>query len=367
MKILFLGEYSNVHFHLKQGLEELGHDVTLITSDGGWRKYYSDIPLTRKSASFVDGMKYLFSLMRILPKLKDFDVVQINNPADFFQLRAKRNLKIYEYLRKRNKKIFQAAYATDYFWVKACVEDGVFRYCEYVANGKFNDNKYNVDEINVWSDDEKKDANIRVAESCNGIIACLYEYYAAYKNHFPKKTTFIPLPVNLDEIKRVEKVFNPNKIKFFIGIQKAKNELKGTDIMLKALERLHEKYPDKVEIIKAVSVPYKEYEKMMNEADVLLDQLYSYTPAMNALIAMAKGIILVGGGEPENYEILNENKLRPIINVLPNEDDVFQKLEWLVLNSEKIPRLSAESRAYVEKHHCHRKVARQYIDCWEKQ
>lgn len=366
MKILFLGEYSNVHFHLKQGLEELGHDVTLITSDGGWRKYYSDIKLTRKSASFLDGVKYLLSLMRILPKLKDFDIVQINNPTDFFQLRAFRNLEIYEYLRKRNKKIFLAAYATDYFWVKACVEDDIFRYCEYVANGKFNDNKYNVDEINVWIDDEKKNANIRVAESCNGIIACLYEYYAAYINHFPLKTTFIPLPVVVEDIKREDKVFNPDKIKFFIGIQKVKNELKGTDIMLRALERLHDKYPDKVEIIKTVSVPYKEYEKMMNDADILLDQLYSYTPAMNALIAMAKGIVVVGGGEPENYEILKETGLRPIINVLPNEEDVFEKLEWLVLNSEEIPRLSAESREYVEKHHCHRKVVRQYLDYWQK-
>ncbi len=366
MKILFIGEYSNVHFHLKQGLEELGHDVTLITSDGGWRKYYSDISLTRKSGSFADGIKYLFSLMRVLPKLKGFDIVQINNPADFFQLRAKRNLKIYEYLRKRNKKVFLAAYATDYFWVKACIEDNIFRYCEYVANGKFNDNKYNAEEINVWTDSEKKDANIRVAESCNGIIACLYEYYAAYKNHFPRKTTFIPLPIIIDDIKRENKVLNPNRIKFFIGIQKAKNELKGTDIMLRALERLQEKYPDKVEIIKAVSVPYKEYEKMMNDADILLDQLYSYTPAMNALMAMAKGIVVVGGGEPENYEILKETGLRPIINVFPNEDDVFEKLEWLVLNSEEIPRLSAESREYVEKHHCHRKVVRRYLDYWQK-
>ena len=102
----------------------------------------------------------------------------------------------------------------------------------------------------------------------------------------------------------------------------------------------------------------------MNTCDVILDQLYSYTPAMNALTAMGKGLILVGGGEPENYEIIQETELRPIINVLPSEEDVYQKLEQLVLHPERINELSKESRLYVERHHDHTKVAQQYIDFW---
>ena len=134
--------------------------------------------------------------------------------------------------------------------------------------------------------------------------------------------------------------------------------------MLRALQRLHDKYPTQCEIIKAESVPYEEYQHLMDTSDVILDQLYSYTPAMNALLAMAKGLILVGGGEPENYEILDEKELRPIINVLPDEEDVFCKLEELVLRPERLKQLSAESRLYVERHHDHRKVAAQYIDFW---
>ncbi len=367
MKILFIGEFSNVHFHLKQGLELLGHEVLLVTNDGGWRKYYSDVQLTRRSNSLGDGIKYIFSLIRILPKLKGFDVVQINNPANFFQLKAERNLKLYHYLKKRNKKVFLAAYSTDYFWVKACVDDKIFRYSEYVVNGALLDNENNRNEINIWKNWDKKNANIEVAKSCDGIIACLYEYYAAYKADFPQKTTFIPLPIHVANFNETPKTFHPDKVKFFIGIQKNKNQLKGTDVMLRALERVKAKYPEQVEIVKAISVPYHEYEKMMNDSDVLLDQLYSYTPAMNALLAMAKGIVVVGGGEPENYEILNEQKLRPIINVLPNEEDVFEKLEWLVLNRAEIPRLSAESKAYIWKHHWYLKVAQQYADYWQEQ
>ena len=134
--------------------------------------------------------------------------------------------------------------------------------------------------------------------------------------------------------------------------------------MLRALQRVANDYPDRCEIIKAESVPFEQYQQMMNTSDVLLDQLYSYTPAMNALLAMAKGLVVVGGGEPENYEILHENELRPIINVLPNEDDVYDKLKYLVLNPEYIPQLSKQSIEYIRKHHDHKKVASEYIDFW---
>ena len=136
--------------------------------------------------------------------------------------------------------------------------------------------------------------------------------------------------------------------------------------MLRALERLKKEYPTLCEIVKAESVPYEEYQHLMNSSDALLDQLYSYTPAMNGLLAMSKGIILVGGGEPENYEILGETKLRPIINVQPNEEDVYCQLEQLILHPEHIERLSTESRQYIEIHHDHTKVASQYIDFWTR-
>jgi hypothetical protein len=81
---------------------------------------------------------------------------------------------------------------------------------------------------------------------------------------------------------------------------------------------------------------------------------------MNPLIAMSKGIICVGGGESENYEIIDEHDLRPIINVLPNEESVFHELETLALHLENIPELKRQSIEYVNKHHDYIKVAKQY-------
>ena len=204
-----------------------------------------------------------------------------------------------------------------------------------------------------------------IAETCNGIIACLWEYYASYQPYFSDKTAFIPLPIDLREVtSRVRGV--PEKLNFFIGIQSARSNLKGTDVMLPVLQEVQRKYSELCRITEVHDVPYARYQQLMDDADVQLDQLYSYTPSMNSLLAMAKGVTVVGGGEPENYEILNETELRPIINVLPDEQDIYQKLEDIVLHKERIPELSAQSIEYVAKYHDHVKVARQYLDFWEK-
>jgi hypothetical protein len=83
---------------------------------------------------------------------------------------------------------------------------------------------------------------------------------------------------------------------------------------------------------------------------------------MNALLAMSKGIICIGGGEPENYEILGEQELRPIVNVLPSYESVCQELEQLVLHPERIPQLKQQSIDYIRRHHDYLKVAKQYED-----
>ena len=136
--------------------------------------------------------------------------------------------------------------------------------------------------------------------------------------------------------------------------------------MLKAAQDIAEKYPEKVELRIAESVPFAEYIEMMNGSDAILDQLYSYTPSMNPLEAMARGIICIGGGEPENYEILHEEHLRPIINVLPNYESVYQQLEHFIENPQLIPGLKRQGIEYISHHHDYVKVAKEYEAFYQK-
>ena len=112
-------------------------------------------------------------------------------------------------------------------------------------------------------------------------------------------------------------------------------------------------------------VPYNEYIQKMDGSDAILDQLYSYTPSMNSLLAMSKGIIDIGGGEPECYEILGEKELRPIVNVLPTYESVYNNLKELILHKERIPELKRQSVEFVKKHHDYRKVAEKFIGLYD--
>ena len=45
---------------------------------------------------------------------------------------------------------------------------------------------------------------------------------------------------------------------------------------------------------------------------------------------MSKGIIVVGGAEEEHYNLLGKDRLHPIINVYPEENDIYNKLDSLL-------------------------------------
>lgn len=363
MKILLLGEYSNVHNTLADGLRKLGHTVVVASNGDFWKNYPRDIDLQREMTK-QGTISFLWRLLKALPQMRGFDVVQLINTI-FLELTPKYIYPIYKYLRRHNKKVFMSACGMDYYWVKAGV-GGAFRYGDYNIGDKMR-NSLEIDNNKAeYLYGPKKDLNIYIAEDCDGIISALYENDVCYRPEYAYKLQFIPEPINMSEI--TPRVPHPqtNKIRFFIGIQKTRSEYKGTDVMYRCLLRLEEKYHDRMEIVKVESVPYAQYCQLMDSSDVLLDQLYSYTPSMNSLLAMAKGLVLVGGGEEENYEIIGETELRPIVNVLPDEDDVYAKLEALVLNHEDVKKRQQDSVIYVKRHHDHIKVAQQYVDFWSK-
>ena len=217
-----------------------------------------------------------------------------------------------------------------------------------------------------WVEGPKGQVCRDIMADCDGIVAGLYEYHAAYATVYGEKLAFIPFPVAAQLDKGHIRGTSGGPIRFFIGIQRHRSLYKGTDIMWRALRRVAEAYPDVCEVVRVENVPFAEYCRLMDRSDVILDQLYSYTPAMNALEAMAHGMVVVGGGEPENYAILGEEQLRPIINVQPNERSVYEALSRLVRHPEMIADLSRQSMAYVSRHHDAQKVARQYVDFWTR-
>ena len=358
MKILLLGEYSNVHATLAEGLRALGHKVTVASNGDYWKNYPRDISLKRWRGR-LGGPLLLAKIYALLPLLRGYDVVQLINPM-FVDLKAERLFPIYKYLRRHNGRMFLGGFGMDWYWVDCCIRRRHLRYSDFNIGDTLRTNADAMKERADWQGTDKEILNRVIANNCDGIITGLYEYWSCYAPLFPDNTFFVPFPIKAESTERATEPAHTGPVKVFIGINKARSEYKGTDIMLRAALDVMRDHPGKMELVRAESVPFARYRKMMDGCDAILDQLYSYTPAMNALLAMSKGIINIGGGEEENYRIINEDTLRPIINVEPSYSSVYDKLVWLITHPEVIPELKRQSVEYVRKHHDYIKVAREY-------
>ena len=363
MKILLIGEYSNVHATLAEGLRTLGHQVTVVSNGDFWKDYPRDIDVSRKPGR-LGGLWLLAKIYAILPRLRGYDVVQLINPL-FFEVKAERLFPIYRYLRKHNKKVFLGGFGMDWYWVHTCTQEKPLRYSDFNFGDTLRTDPEALKYQHDWLGTSKERLNKMIADDCDGIITGLYEYWVCYHPAFPEKTVYIPYPVKMPTHYATTRA-KSSKVVIFIGINRERSAYKGTDIMLRAAMDIRCQYSHKMKLLVAESVPFEEYQQMMEHSDAILDQLYAYTPSMNPLMAMSKGIICIGGGEPENYEILNETELRPIINVEPNYESVYHELEQLVLHPERIPELKRQSVQYIKKHHDFLKVAMLYLDVWSR-
>jgi hypothetical protein len=123
-------------------------------------------------------------------------------------------------------------------------------------------------------------------------------------------------------------------------------------------------HPGKSRLRIIENVPYAEYVKLMCSSHVVLDQIYSYTPATNALIAMSRGLNVVSGGEDDYYDFIGEHDNRPIINAPTNVDDLTDVLANVVMHPELIAERGRRSREFVLKHNATNIVAQRYLNFW---
>jgi hypothetical protein len=358
-KILLIGEFSNLHWTLAEGLRKLGHKVVVISNGDGWKNYERDIDI--KFKSFYTKLSFLYSFF-FSNLFKGYDVVQLIGCSFLFTgTKTPWNKVFFIFLKKYNKKIFLGAFGDDYYYQNACINK-VLKYSPYdtLSKGDF----YTNDVYNFLFSQEK--FNKYLANNSDGIIAGCADYFKAYDfAGYSLKLKMIPFPINIDKIKYNEEIIENTKLRFFIGIQKTRSSWKGTDVLENELRNLEKKYSD-IEIITVTNVPYKDYIKMYSESDVLVDQLYSYSPGMNALTAMLQSKIVISGGELDMYQLLGENDIYPIININPNIDITKQLLDLINMDKNELLIKKRQSAFFVKKHHDYLKIAQQYLDFWNK-
>ena len=365
MKILLLGEASFVHSTLRKGFEALGHNVTLVSAGCIW-DCPRDIDLSRDMRwGKLSGLKVIWKILINLHVFIGNDIVQIN---DFHTIPLKLgwNKLFFKFIKCFNKNVIRGCWGDDIVVFDAQAK-GVLAYSDtHIGTQAINEeeNKWRIEEQHL---PEFLSCCRYVNKHADAFAACLYEYYMYYnKDEYRSRLHYMPLPIEIPDDKNIIVKGEHWPIKVLVGIQKRRDFIKGASIIGELVEKIAAEHPDKVVVNKVYDVPYIEYCKMLEEADVLVDQLYSYTPSMNSLAAMARGTVVIGGGEEEYYEFIGEKELRPIINVRPHEEEYNLKvLREALLTPGRISKMSRESAAFVRKHHDYIKVSRQYIEMYD--
>ena len=369
MKILFAGDASNMHNCLAQELRRMGHEAVVASDGSRWMDTHRDINLLRRPGK-LGALRYLMDVYRALPQMQGFDIVEIASPI-FLRLRPHRNAKVFDYLKAHNRCMVLSALGTDVVYYDACHDGHTFRYSDYMLGDEpspyVGSSEYIAQQQNNWKQPFMREHNDYIVSGIDGAVACLYEYYAVYRPLLGDKVAYAGIPIDIEALSYRPLEQAPDKLRLFIGIQRDRHVIKGTDKLLAAMKRVHDRYPAITELEVVENLPYDEYTRRMRASHVILDQLYSYTPGTNALIAMAQGLVAVSGAEPEYYDLIGETANRPIVNVSPLvEGDIDKKLSWLVEHRDQMPQMARASRAFVEKHNAVVVVAQRYLDFWNK-
>ncbi len=377
MKVLLVGEYSHLHNSLKDGLQQLGHDVFIIGQKDGFKNFPVDYPIQKKwetgllkkikiavyKISGFDISSYLTyrQFLKFEKQCSGFDVVQLIN-ENSFHCTCYFEKKIISSLLKNNKKLFLLSSGYDYLNVKYCFENPDFKsVIPLYQNRKIDKKSFG----NVLKFRRKSFFKLHqfIYKNIQGIIASDLDYHLPLQGN-PKYLGMIPNPINIDKL-QFEPIVITDKIIIFHGINTDNYFKKGNDYFEKALEIIEKKYGSKVEIITVRSVPYSEYINLYNRSHILLDQIYGYDQGYNALESMAKGKVVFTNAETEFTKYYNLSE-KVCINAIPDVDYLINELSFLIENPEEIIAIGKRARTFIEKEHNYAKIAQDYIQKWSE-
>ena len=358
MKILLFGEFSGLFNCLRDGLVELGHEVFMASNGDGERGYFADYNyfVSRKKYGRIARLMEVGNIYRHKEFFRGYDVVLVINPVHLTNYSFINN-PVYHYLFHNNEKVFLSGSGLSpisyNYWYHS---DEKYR---HYIDGEITDmpsvkryigNKHLI----KWE--------YKLMDKINGYIPIWYEYAKPYKKH-PHCLPSIRIPINYHK-----HIYTPNivkdKIVFLASISPRKNA-KGFPYIKAAFEIMEKRYGNIAEFISAGGMPFDEYMKVVSRTNVLLDDANSCSIAMNGLFSLAKGKIVMGGAEPvANKELGLE--WNPVYNLCPNVEQICSCIEDVIINKDQIEAMGERSRRFVEEYHDYIKIAKQYLDIFEK-
>lgn len=376
MKILLIGDASNYHYTLGQGLKSLGHDVTVASSGMLWQDTERDINLRRGNTRLSGAWLWARLNITLSRRLRGYDVVQIVNPI-FVDLKPHRVAQIFHKLKRENGAIYLTALGTDYAFVKTCLSaDNPLRFSEWQVEGRPTpfSNTAEARILRRWLENPLKNHAEMIYENVDGVISALYEYHVAMQRFFPDNMlAYGGIPINVDTIP-----FFANKIE--IDRSKSDNDLSLDALLPFPKERKMEKG---TEIIKSIfgeipglkitevaGIKYTDFLDVLSRCNIVLDQYYAHTPATTALLAMAMGKLVVTGASKDFEKFIGEAV--PALNINPLDTDTAAGFIKSLLTKDVdginsvLVDFGQRGRDFVTRHNSAEVVARRFEDFWQR-
>ena len=366
MKILMLGDYSNLHACLAKELRRRGHDVTVVSDKGVYMQTDADIEL-RRHPGVIGSLRYLYRVLAMLPAWRGYDVVQLINPQ-FLDLKPGKLKMIYDILKKNNRSVFLTLCGNDHFFVKDCVDTDLFRFSEFRI-GKEKTPFVKCDSIKEkgWLIPAHASYTKHLYDTIDGAMSVLPEYDMSARKHMdPDKLLFTNLPIEVQNLEYSE-MDREGPIRILIGMRGDMEIQKGTARMLELCRELETEMPGKLEVKAVRNLSLADYLEELKRSHIVIDQLYSYSPATNALQTMALGRVTASGGQQEYYDYIREDS-RPIFCLSPLEDEavIKERLRSLTADKEGLRRMAENGRRLVERHNDVRDIAALFERHWQR-
>lgn len=366
-RVLLMADYSNFHATLAKGLRKLGCDVTVMSDGSLFMATDRDIDISRRGGK-LGGLALAARLYGPLHgKMRGYDIVSFRDPA-FLDLKPRRIGWFMKRLMRDNSACFLSYLSMDLPFMDMLESaDSPLRYSEWFVDGK--PNRLRVEDAPQWDGwhaPEMRRINDLLYANIRGTVTALYEYHLSAQRVLPEeKIAYGGIPIDVDSIVPVNPG-RPGRVRIFLGRDNRRKLQKGSDMLEEAAKAVVGRHPDKAELIILENRPRDEYMRIMRSCHVLLDQIYSYTPATMALEGMASGLTAVTGGEPEYYDFIGEKENFPIVNAPIELEPLEKAIEEIVTHPELLEENSRKSRAFVEKHNALDTVARRTLDFWMK-
>lgn len=346
---LIYGDYSSYGRSLSTGFRALGYksDVFDLFGGDGYKEIKSDFSVPAKAHHLLK----FFYVLRYLPKILSYDAIFIINPVFVrFMYAGPLVLLLAKLLRK---KIILLCCGDDVYYVRGG-QKGILK--KWVYSGT------NLPKKNYFKSPIDIVENQIVSSFADLIVPTMYDYAQAWRASPVNKNKLartIPLacdttPVQLENIKKSPST----KIKILHGI--TRSNVKGSDLILRALEKIQEKYANEVEIVVVERVTYDEYLGVLEGADILIDQAKGHSYGINCILGLLSGKVVLSCAD---WHCLNEFGLyeSPIQSITYSESDIFKKLEHLIQNKNLIPALQVKGVNFAVDLHSPSYVAGEFI------